>query len=378
MFWNALKRIFLHSGLSLDENILNSKRQLLEIFDGITDPILIVDRHLKILRFNRAMLELLDGSKTYNDYIGSYYHEVLHEKQKLCSERPIEELFTEGAPPSQRLFEFNRGGERRKFNVSVFLLKDKSGGVYAAVKYFKDVTYLAQLEAELYDAEKSRVLGSLALGLAHEIRNPLAIISSVAQYLQKDCGDNVDVRESMEIIIRNAETANNVIADLLNFARPKEKKIEISRLESVLDDGLRLLKNKLSSQKIRVEKKYDKTLPKVRLDRSIFTQAFVNIVLNAIDSMSAGGTITVETKSEDGHVRIAVSDTGKGYPPEVMDRLLKLFFRSKGGPVDLRLPIAEDIIKSHGGSVELHNNEEAGATTTIRIPLMARGLMEKD
>lgn len=374
----TIKRFFLPRGrITLDEAILRSKRQLLEIFDGITDPILMVDRNFRIMRLNKAMLELLDGSRTYNDYIGKYCYEVLHEKQKLCSECPIAELFTSDKLPTPRLFEAVHGGEKKKFNVSVFPLKDKAGDIYAAVKYFKDITYLVQLETELFDAERSRVLGSIALGLAHEIRNPLAIISSVAQYLQKDCKGNANVCESMETIIRNAEGANNVIADLLNFARPIEKKIEVVGLQNILDDGLRLLKNKFSAQKIKVEKKYDMTLPKIWIDRSNFTQAFVNIVLNAVDSMTAGGTITIETRGEDSHVRILVSDTGKGYPPEVIDRLLKPFFRSKGGPVDLRLPIAEDIIKSHGGSIELRNNEKTGATATVRIPLIGRGAPEK-
>lgn len=367
----AMAPTFAQGQITLDEIILASKRQLLEIFDGITDPILIVDRNFRILRLNKAMLSFLDGDKTYTDYIGRHCYEVLHEKQDPCNgECPIAELFTTGKLPTQRLFEHIRGHEKRTFSVSVFPLKDKTDNIYATVKYFKDITYLIQLEAELHDMERSRVLGSIALGLAHEIRNPLAIISSVAQYLQKDVSDNNDICRSMETIIRNAEAANNVIADLLNFARPKEKKIEVVCLDSVLDEGLRLLKNKLSMQMIKVEKRYDRALPKMWLDRSNFIHAFINIVLNAVDSMAVGGTITIETKGKTGHVYIAISDTGRGYPPEVIDRMLKPFFRSKGGPVDLRLPIAEDIIKSYGGSIDLRNNREVGATATIHVPLI--------
>lgn len=361
---------------SLDENILTSKRQLLEIFDGITDPILIVDCSFRILRLNKAMLLILDEAKTYNEFIGRYCYNVLHKKKDVCDYCPVANLFIGGEiSQKKQTVDFVRGGKGKKFDVFVFPLRDNKGRVYAAVKYFKDVTYLVQLETELYDAERSRILGTVALGLAHELRNPLAVISSVAQYLQKEHPDN-EIGNSMETIIRNADVANNVIADLLNFARPKERKIEVVDLDCVLENGLRLIKDKLASQKIKVHRKFDKTIQKTWLDCSSFTQAFINFLLNAVDSMPAGGELYIETKREDDHVRIMISDTGKGYPPEIIDRIFKPFSRSKGGPVDLRLPIAEDIIKSHGGSVELYNNEDSGATAAIRIPIVAGGMVE--
>lgn len=352
--------------------ILNSKRQLLAVFDGITDPIMIVDCNCKILRLNRTMLSLLDETKPYTEFVGRSCHEVMHNKKDACDHCPARDMFvSDGASPKRQMVDFVRGDKIKKFDVSVFPLRDDAGKVYAAVKYFKDVTYLAQLEVEIYDAERSRVLGAIALGLAHELRNPLAIISSVAQYLKKENRD-AEVGDSMEKIIRNVEVADGVIADLLNFAKHKERKIEALALNNVLENGLRLIKNKLGSQKVRVSRRFDESVPKIWLDKSSFTHAMVNIFLNAIDSMPTGGHLSVTTLLDDGRVRIMICDTGKGYPPELIDRMLSPFSRSRTGPVDLRLPIAEDIIKSHGGSVELRNNKNGGATITIHIPCVLR------
>jgi signal transduction histidine kinase len=269
------------------------------------------------------------------------------------------------------MVDFVRGPMLKKFDVTVFPLRDDTSKVYAVAKYFKDVTYLAQLETEMYDAERSRVLGSIALGLAHELRNPLAVISSVAQYLKKETPDG-EIGEGMEKVIRNVEVANSVIADLLNFARHKERKIEVVDIGAVLENALRLVKDRLVTQRIKVHKKIDKSNPEVWLDKSSFTHALVNFLLNAVDSMPTGGELCIQTVRDDDHVRIMVSNTGGGYPPEIIDRVLSPFSRSRTGAVDLKLPIAEDIIKSHGGSVELHNNKGVGATVTIRIPTVIR------
>lgn len=365
---NFIKRFLPQPGL--DARILGSKRQLLEVFDGITDPIMIVDCGHRILRLNRAMRSLLDETKPYTEFIGRYCHEVFHDKEEACDHCPVTDLvMSGGAILKRQMVDFIRDDKMKKFDVSVFPLKDDTGKVYAAVKYLKDVTYLAQLEMEMYDAERSKVLGSIALGLAHELRNPLAVISSEAQYLKKENPD-FDTGKVMEKIIRNVEVANGVIADLLNFAKHKEQKIEVVDLNVMLENALRLVRDKLANQKIRVLKKT--SAQEVWLDKSSFTHALVNFLLTSIEAMPGGGELRVETIRDDGHIRIMVSDTGKGYPPEIIDRMLSPFYRSRTGPVDLRLPIAEDIIKSHGGSVELCNNKDSGATITIHIPCVLR------
>lgn len=354
----------------MDEKILNSKRQLLEVFDGITDPIMIVDCGHRILRLNQAMLLLLDETKPYTEFIGRRCHDVLQGKKDACDNCPVSDMFVGGeATQKRQMIDIVRNDKLKKFDVTVFPLRDDAGKAYAAVKYFKDVTCLAQLEMEMYDAERSKVLGAIALGLAHELRNPLAVISSEAQYLKKESSDS-EIGEVMEKIIRNVEVADGVIADLLNFAKHKEQKIEVADLSVVLENALRLVRDKLASQRIRVQKKMSSQ--EVWLDKSSFTHALVNFLLTAIDAMPGGGELCVETIRDDGYIRIMVSDTGSGYPPEIIDRMLSPFSRSRTGPVDLKLPIAEDIIKSHGGSVELHNNKDVGATVTIRIPTVTR------
>lgn len=357
--------------VSLDEAILKSKRQLLEVFDGISDPILIISRDFKIMRLNKMALALLDGSKSFNDCIGLYCYSALHGRSDVCDVCPVAEVFTSGNPILEpRLVTYEK--TKRAFDVSVFPLKDGSGKIYAAVKYFKDITHTMQLEAQLYEAERSRFLGSIAVGLAHEIRNPLAVINSTAQFLKSEFAGDQEISDGMEVIIRNADQANNVMGDFLSFARPKETTVELVDLEHVLDDGLRLIKKQLEARKVRLEKEIDGEIPRLRINRQNFIQAYINFLLNAAETMSSGGDIHVKAEliKPENIVHITIRDTGHGFSPEVVTRLFKPFLRSKGGVASLRLPIAEEIIKTHGGRVEFQSEVGKGSTAVIKLPVV--------
>ena len=382
MFMDFAKRIFLRlrrlcapdDSETISRAILNSKRQLLEIFDCIHDPILIVSRDFKILRLNKAMLTLLNGKfKSYNDVIGLDCFSVLHCRDSICDQCLVEDVFTgrskrEGL--QSQVSEFEIGGARKTFDISVFPLAGKDGRVYAAVKYLRDVTQLTRLQTELYEAERSHVLGSLAVGLAHEIRNPLAVISSTAQFMKSEMADGDDA-ENVELIIRNSDQANSVISDLLKFAKPKDATYEVVAIEQVLEEGARLVKERLSKNKIRLIKKIGKDVPHFDVNRHNFLQAYVNILLSAADTMQGGGKIHVEivAMEEDKRLKVIIRDTGHGFSPEVAARAFKPFFRTRGGPPGLKLPIAGDIIKSLGGTVSFESKEDEGSTVVISLPM---------
>lgn len=362
------------ASISLDEAILNSKRQLLEIFDCIQDPILIVSRDFRILRLNRAMMSLF-GQKyaTYNDVIGRSCFNAIHGRSSICDHCPVGDMFEcTSAVQNPDLVEFVVGDAKMTFEVTVFPLRNNAGKIYAAVKYFRDVTQTIRLQAELYEKERSQVLGSLAVGLAHEIRNPLAVVSSTAQYVRSEFPDNGEVIENMELIIRNVDQANSVLNDLLNFARPKETTQELVRIPEILDEGMKLIKGQLGKKKIRVIKNVGDGLPAILVNRHNFVQAYVNVLLSAVDRMPQGGTIRVDvTLEKDGRaISLMVKDTGHGLSPEVVSRIFKPFFRSRDGGGGLKLPVAEDIIRSHGGEMTFQSEEGAGSTVVMSLPLL--------
>lgn len=359
--------------ISLDDAILNSKRQLLEVFDGIVDPIMIISQDFKILRLNMAALLLIDGKKSFNDCIGLYCYNVLHEKNEICDKCPVAEVFANGRPILEpRLVEYIRNDVKMAFDVSIFPLKDSNGKTYAAAKYFKDVTHTMQLEADLYEVERSRFMGSMAVGLAHEIRNPLAVISSIAQFLKSEFPEDMEIFDGMEVILRNTDQANNVIGDFLNFAKPKDTAIELINIEHLLEMGYRLIKKQLETRKINVKRKVGRDIPKLRTNQQNFVQAYINFLLTAADTMPNGGDIHVETEliKPENAVRITIKDTGHGFSPEVVNRLFKPFLRAKGGIASLRLPIAEEIIKTHGGKVDFQSVEGKGSTAVIKLPVV--------
>ena len=357
--------------ISIDDAILNSKRQLLEVFDGITDPILIIAQDFKILRLNMAALSLFDGNKSFNDCIGLYCYDALHGRDDVCDKCQVAEVFSNGRPILEpRLVEYVTNGDKMSFDVSVFPLSDGSGRVYAAAKYFKDITHTMRLEAELYEAERTRLLGSVAVGLAHEIRNPLAIISSTAQFIKSEFLGDSEIFEGMETIIRNTDQADNVIRDLLEFSKPKDTAVELIDIERLLESGLRLVKKQLDGQKIKLKKKFEGNIPKLRINGQSFVQAFMNFLLNAADKMPDGGDISVEASKVGNSVQIIIKDTGLGFSPEVAARIFKPFLRTRGGTESLRLPIASDIIRTFGGTTDFQSEEGAGSTAIIKLPMV--------
>lgn len=350
--------------------IQRSKDRLLEIFDGIHDPVAVIDRDLRVVRINRSMLKTL-GAASYQACLGRGCADLFHKATAGCDANcPVAKTFSAGE--ARQDYWMMGGVPNRLFDALTYPLRDPSGAVYAVVLFCRDISRTLEVEAELYESERARVLGSLAAGIAHEIRNPLAIISSTAQYCKSELPPGMVLQEEMDTIMRSSDHANSVINALMDYARPREVQFEVVQIDDILDQGLSLVKNRCKKGKVEIKKTIEHRLPKLKIDRQRFLQAYINILLNSLDAMPDGGTLYINAhrSMRAKVIELEIRDTGKGVPKELVGRVFQPFFSTRKEGVGLGLPLAEEIIRAHGGKLTFSGAEGKGAVVRIEIPII--------
>ncbi len=354
----------------LTRMIEKSRSELLSVFDGIDDPMVMIDRKFRIRRINEAMLKILEG-RSYKDFIGKACYWKLHGRKEVCPGCTAFRSFEQGKRTSRTgLLEATPSAGDFSYEITCHPLKDTAGKTTAVAECYRDTTEVRRIEEELYESERARIMEPLAAGIAHEVRNPLAVIRSTAQYWMGEVGENEEIKEGFQSIIQSTEAANHVISDLIDFARPPTVNFERQPLKPILETGLSLIKSRAEMQKVDVTKSIRKNLPPLILDGKRFLQAYMNFLINALDAMPCGGKLTVTAGSNNGHreVEVRIGDTGEGVPEEMISKVFQPFYSTKKEGVGLGLPVAEGIIRSHGGRVCFKSTKGRGTEVKIVLP----------
>jgi len=226
---------------------------------------------------------------------------------------------------------------------------------------------ILEIEEQLRRADRLSALGELSAGMAHEIRNPLGSIRGTAEILQ-DGIDPADKRyEFTRILIKEVDRLNRVVEDFLRFARPAP--VERGRLDvnEALREVLLLTRQPALKNNVRTELEAG-AVPPLPGDREQLKQAFLNLVLNALQAMPAGGTLAIGTETADGQLRIRFADSGQGIPPENLERIFNPFFTTRQEGTGLGLAITHRIVQGHGGHIEVKSRPGEGTTFTVVLP----------
>ena len=227
---------------------------------------------------------------------------------------------------------------------------------------------LHHLEAQLRRRDRLHALGEVAMGLAHEIRNPLGIIKTATQLLHRraDLGDN-DKRH-LEYVVSEVTRINDLITEFLDFAKPRAPVRCVQPARPLVEDILGFCKPELESH--RVEARIDDQAPGATLyaDARQLKQACLNLIINAIDAMPDGGHLTVGIAQEDDYTVISITDTGEGIAPDMMERIFTPFVTTKASGTGLGLAKVFSIMDSHDGRIECVSDKGAGATFNLYIP----------
>jgi len=224
-------------------------------------------------------------------------------------------------------------------------------------------------DKQIMQAEKMAAIGELAAGIAHEIRNPLGIITGSAETVRKH--KDQKIREEMtNYILEESQRINGLISTFLDFGRPKEPKLVSCDLREVLEKTLLLLSPQAKTLGVEIKREIPQKLLQVSIDPDQMRQAFTNLGVNALEAMPHGGVLKVIVlENARGRVVVRFSDSGKGIPKEVQPKVFEPFFTTKEGGTGLGLSIAHRIITQHGGDISVEGEEEKGSNFTITLPL---------
>jgi len=227
---------------------------------------------------------------------------------------------------------------------------------------------LEALEREVQEADKARAVGRLAAGIAHEIKNPLTALRTYLEFLPERQADPQFMGQFRQVVGREMERLEYLARGLLDFAKPRPTQCEFVDLRSVLDQVALLTKPDLLGKGVTLDVRYGHNGATLVGDPGQLSQVFLNLILNARDAMSKGGTLTVETQSDANGIVIRIADTGQGIAPHDLPHLFEPFFTRKSHGTGLGLSIVQQILQDHGGAITVTSAPGRGTTFTVRLP----------
>jgi signal transduction histidine kinase len=248
------------------------------------------------------------------------------------------------------------------FNTAV--LADRQGEALGVILSFSDLTEVKRLQEQMELKERLTALGEMSAGIAHELRNPMAVISGYLNLLSKK------IDPASQTIIRDITSEingmNRIIGDLLTFARPASLNRVTVKIKELIEGCLsNVLQAKGADTKIATVLDLDDV--EAPLDEGLMRQAFSNLFQNAVEAMPDGGTLTVEARGGK-NLTVTVADTGTGIPQDAIKKIFLPFFTTKDKGVGLGLALVHKIVLSHGGRLEVESTEGKGTAFTVIIP----------
>lgn len=345
------------------------------IIDSMPNGLISVDARGKILTANPLAGQLLGISESALQ--AHSFAEIFQESQIS-----LEDTLRTGKTIVEQEVEWRSStGHSIPFSLSATPLRSDNGQIQGAVVMLRDLRDLRAMQEQVQRAERFAALGRLAAGVAHEIRNPLGAIKGLAQYFQRKWKDRPEEQSYAEVIVREVDRLNRVVTDLLEFARVRPPQFALLDISSVVQHAVALVEPDVQAKGARITVRSPATLPLLYADRDQMTQALLNILLNAVDAVTAGDDITItiaERKETMGYshtslqgeeIEIRIQDTGCGIPPANLPQLFDPFFTTKEKGTGLGLAIAHQVVVQHQGTIQVESTPGHGTTFILRFPI---------
>jgi PAS domain S-box-containing protein len=329
-----------------------------DILQSVPSGVVSFDQNLCITRMNAAAEKILDchesavAGKGYEEVFNSPIREIVAGRQTIGR--------TEAGYTA-------KSGKRIWLGLNMSPLRDSSEMVIGQILVFTDLTELKAFQSQMELRERLSNLGEMSAGIAHELRNPLAVISGYTKILSKKI--EPALQPAVEAISKEISVMDRIISDFLSFAKPTELILtEVDPCE-LLEICIAALEG--SAKGILIIKDLDAPVP-IRADEVLLRQALNNLLQNAIEAMPDGGTLRASVSSRPDCVVIAVADSGHSIPAELQDKIFLPFFTTKEQGTGLGLSIVHKVVVSHGGTIRIDSgpleSEKCGKTFTIMLP----------
>jgi two-component system sensor histidine kinase HydH len=264
-------------------------------------------------------------------------------------------------------------GRQIPLEISAGSLADETGRYLGGILLFRDLREIQSLRSEIIRNQRLAAVGRLAAGVAHEIRNPLSSIKGFATYFQERYRENAQDGRIAAILIQEVDRLNRVVGQLLEFSRPIGLHPRPVSLRQLIEDAVKLIERQAAGQKVIIQPEIRVGEQTLQLDPDRLSQVLLNLFLNSLDAMPAGGELTIraDKTADRRQLEIRVSDTGGGIRPEDLAKVFEPYFTTKPSGTGLGLAIARNIVEAMGGDITAANRAGAGAVFTLRLPLVA-------
>lgn len=368
----------------LEQEIIDLKNFNESIIQSIGSGLITVDLEHRITSFNNSAEELLGYSQ--GEVLGRSLEEVFPEED-------CRRLLPNFDDPEQALLNREmqitaKDSNRIFIGFTVTPRRDDDDRRVGTIISFRDISQIKQMQAEVQRMDRLASMGVLASGIAHEIRNPLAGIKTIAQTLEEEISPNDAKREYLQRIVRQVNRMDDLLKTIFSYAKPRQPNRKYHRLQEIVQEAVALMENRLRGQSVKLTQHYDPELPLIFVDFYQIQQIFVNLLLNAMDAMPDGGELRIEAeptvttisrvdrrgrpfpvKNKSAlYARVRVSDTGYGIAPDDIPSIFNPFYTTKPQGSGLGLSIVYRIMQEHEGDIQVESVVNQGTTFTMLLP----------
>ena len=349
------------------------------VIDSVGDGVIVLDQQGTITLINPAAEEITGISRRQGQ--GHHFNGI------FAGVKILLEMVSKTAATGMTISDYENIALAKASHLTPVsattspLLKD-NGEQTGTILILRDLSNIRELERAVRQADRLSTLGTLAAGLAHEIKNPLGGIKGAAQLLERELPDGSELCEYTGIMLKEVQRVNKIVEELLELASPRPLKPSKVNLHKTLGDILILQKRAVGKKSINFLQQFDPSIPPLLGDEALLIQLFLNLIKNAVEAVKEIGVIRVTSRvvadysmTQKGErrsrmVAIEISDDGPGINKDDMEHLFTPFFTTKPNGTGLGLAICQKIVSEHRGMIKVDSDPTKGTTFTVMLPLI--------
>ncbi len=362
---------------------MNTERHLKEyyanVIDSVGDGVIVLDGVGSVTLMNPAAEEITGVSRRQAQ--GAAFSAVFKGETVLL------EMVGKTASTGMTISDhenivLRKGGHMVPVSATTSPLLLANGEVIGTILVLRDLTNVRELEEAVRHADRLSTLGTLAAGLAHEIKNPLGGIKGAAQLLERELSEESEMRDYTRVVLKEVQRVNRIVDELLELASPRKLKLDQVNLHKILGDIIILQRRTIEGKPVAIQQQFDPSIPPILADEGLMTQLFLNLIKNAVEAVGESGTIRVTSKVWSDYsmthkgerrsrmVAVEVSDDGPGIKKDQLEHLFTPFFTTKAKGTGLGLAICQKIVSEHRGLIKVDSDPGRGTTFTVMLPLI--------
>lgn len=338
------------------------------IIENAADGVIAIDRQGDVTTMNPAA-EMITGY-TLNELVGQPYATLFSDPHFAS---PVLDTLAHGTEHLAQEVSFPARDRTIELSVTTSRIHNPNGELIGALVIFSDLTARKETQRRLAQTERLATLGELMAGVAHEVRNPLTAIRGYVQIIRQQTSLPVH-QEYLSVVLKEIDSINRVIQQLLDFSRPRQSQWQQVLLNSLIEETLILVQTSGVQARIAFNFKQDKELPAIVADRELLKQVILNILINAVQAISTCGEIRIRTLSySTTQQAVIIEDNGCGIDIALQKKIFDPFFTTKASGTGLGLALSQRIINAHQGDIHVASMPGCGATFTLILPINPQG-----